>query len=436
MRIHSLLLAAGCLPASLASVVILPGGDPRPFKAIAPYDVATNAQNFFNRSAENEFFNTSAKVLMSSFDKAKFSASDGIYPSGDSFVRGAIQAWGEHLHLVIRPEEVWFTILVQMNFYMNEYAETLRDMFVKHSGQEVIYIEDFTWYDVLRQFQYEIQARVKTPWLLDWIRPNFTTTTENDVMTANVLMMGLTKAFFRYEGGIVCGLPSVTLLGEEEDWAALLKKVDRLPDFGSEPAEYAKRLRPILSRFVRSFKEPDSKEIVDFWNSIAIAHRYTLCGSPPVSLSGWITGFYYWRPDGRPFGRGDSGSLRMDNVTYPTVDMTYLPIGYAGAPFIMRDFNNTARFEAYVAAGTMGKQIKPGAPAGYAEALRRKGGDLSLLDESKRGQHSSLQPLSSWVLYGPKPHNVSTGWIKEQDIERVFDAVMPEVPHGGMCKAG
>ncbi|KAK0620628.1 hypothetical protein B0T14DRAFT_538002 [Immersiella caudata] len=437
----SLLALAG--PA-LSSIVILPGGDPRPFTPRRLNTPTTTAFTFFNASAENEFLNSSARVLMSSLDGASPATLSTLYPSGDSFTRGAIQAWGEHLHLIIRPEEVWFTILVQMNFYMNSHAEELRDMFVDHEGQEVIYIEDYTWYDVLRRFQFEIQERVKTKWLLDWIRPNFTTTTESDVMTANVLMMGLAKGYFRYEGGIICGLPSVTLLGEEEDWVKLLGKLERLEEFGKEPTEYARRLRPILQRFVRSFREPDSEETRAFWNDIVIAHRYTLCGSPPVSISGWITGFYYWRADGGPYGRTAANQeyqnrdgLVMDGVAYPMLDITRLPVGYATAPFIMRDFQDVDRFEAFVAAGTMGKTIKAGPPAGYEDALRRARGDLSLLGESKKGLHSTLQPQSAWMLYGPSPHNKTSGhWLDEEEIfSDVWASLTPVVPPGGMCHA-
>ncbi|KAK4443664.1 hypothetical protein QBC34DRAFT_416737 [Podospora aff. communis PSN243] len=378
---------------------------------------------------------------MSSLDGLSPASLSDLYPSGDSFIRGAIQAWGEHLHLVIRPEEVWFTILVQMNFYMNSHAEELRDMFVDHEGQEVIYIEDFTWYDVLRRFQFAIQDKVKTKWLLNWIRPNFTTTTENDIMTANVLMMGLTKGYFKFEGGIVCGLPSVTLLGEEEDWVKLVAKLEKLEEFGKEPTEYARRLRPILTRFVRSFREPDSEETRAFWNDIVIAHRFTLCGSPPVSLTGWITGFYYWLADGRPFARGVSNYLdSVDGVGFPMLDITRLPVGYATAPFIMRDFDNVDRFEAFVGAGTMGKTIRAGAPAGYEAALRRAGGDLTLLDESKKGLHSTLQPQSAWMLYGPSPHNRTRQyWLDEEEIfSDVWAGVLPGLPPaplGGSCHA-
>jgi hypothetical protein len=62
-----------------------------------------------------------------------------------------------------------------------------------------------------------------------------------------------------------------------------------LKDFGPEPTAYGARLRPILEKFVQSFKQPDSAEIKDFWQNIVIAKSDHMCGSPPFWLSGTST---------------------------------------------------------------------------------------------------------------------------------------------------
>jgi hypothetical protein len=205
---------AGICTTALADVTVLPGGEPKPYKGAA---WVGSRDEYWRLSAENDLGNTTADVILSSHDQVVFTSSSGYRPSSDSFVRGAIEAWGQHLHLVVRPDEVWFTILTQMNFFMNAHAESIRDLFVAHKGQETILVEACcSWEDVIVLFQNEIQKRVKTPWLRDWITPGFTTSTTQDGMTANVLMMGLMQTYFKYEGSVVCGLPSVTLLGEQQ----------------------------------------------------------------------------------------------------------------------------------------------------------------------------------------------------------------------------
>lgn len=410
-----MLLTTLLLAATASAVVILPGGDPKPYTSPYPIQVTTE-DAYFRESAPNELLvNNATKLIMSSHSVTNMSSTPGLYPSGDSFIRGAIQAWGEHLHFVIRPEEVWFTILVQMNFYMASHAEEVRKLFVDHEGQKEILVKELTWYRILGRFKDEIQARVKTDWLLDWIMPNFSTTTDSDIMTANILMMGLTKTYFKYIGKPVCGLPSVTLLGEQSDWEKLLAKLDRLPDFGKEPEEYKARLRPILSRFVTSFQDPDSEATRLFWNQIVTGRAGKLCGAPPMHMSGWITGFFFWNENGGAYARQKGDMLTLDGISYPVLDLEFAPVGYARAPFVMRDYEDQYDFPAYVAAGTLGKQITLGPPAGYKEALQRTGGNVSLADD--KSMHGTLKPLSGWMLYGPLSHEEPRArWFKEDEL--------------------
>lgn len=181
-----------------ASVLIIPAGDAMP-KAYASTGfasaVSTSLEDFFHGSAPRAF-SENKQALLSSHER--WNVSDSLRPSSDSFVRGAIEAWGLHQHLVLRPEEIWFTILAQMSFYMSntKNAEALRDVFVSHQGQKEISFMDLNTTKALSEFQSAIQERVKTPWLMDWIVPNYTTTTTEDVMVSNVLVSTLQEKPF------------------------------------------------------------------------------------------------------------------------------------------------------------------------------------------------------------------------------------------------
>lgn len=149
-----------------------------------------------------------AHIVASSFEGLK--AENRILPSSGSFVRGAVEAWARHYHLILRPDDVWFAILSQMNFYMKKNAENLRHIFVDHKGQKPIRIEGMHIVDMLGCFTNAIQAVVKTRWLKSWAMPAFSTTTKNNTMVANILLMGLMEKYFSYFMEITCGLPSVT----------------------------------------------------------------------------------------------------------------------------------------------------------------------------------------------------------------------------------
>lgn len=91
----------------------------------------------------------------------------------------------------------------------------------------------------------------------EWALPAFTKTTDKDLVVASVLLMGVVQKHFEYKFTIICGLPSVSLLGEKADWGIILKRLDKLETFGAEPAQFRSLL--IISRFVKTFDDPTSK---------------------------------------------------------------------------------------------------------------------------------------------------------------------------------
>jgi hypothetical protein len=350
------------------------------------------------------------QIIMSSH--RGINASAGIHPSQDSFVRGTIDAWAQHQHLVVRPEDVWFTIMVQMNFYMTKHADDkeVREKFVNHQGKEKILVVGTVLYDVIKQFQFEIQKRVKTSWLLDWIQPKFSTSTEHDGMMANVLMMGLMKSYFEFYASVVCGIPSITLLGTQKDWERLLAKLDRMPEFGAEAEQYSKNLRPVLSRFVRTFEAPEDPEIRKFWGDIVATKSRTQGCSGVLLVTGWINGFHHWDSSGNLLpswrdnpsqmaraGEQNEANAVLDGIVYPWRKTKDFPVGHATVP-INLDLDGSGRFKpGELAAGMMGKNITKGIPEGYAAAMQKV--KFELPASVSDSQHGIIQPVSAWFLY-------------------------------------
>lgn len=78
-------------------------------------------------------------LIQSSFDDAKVDVQ--YLGASNGFVDTAVKAYNQHHHLILRPEDVWFSVLVQLNIYINEHAEELRSMLVAHQGQKKMVLE-------------------------------------------------------------------------------------------------------------------------------------------------------------------------------------------------------------------------------------------------------------------------------------------------------
>jgi len=208
----------------------------------------------------------------------------------------AIDAYNYYNHLVIRPDDVWFVILVQLSLYINNHAEELRGKFVAYKGRKELvisrdggrYTADFG--EMAESIGYLFEQNIVDKELRDWIMPDFSTSTKEDGTVAFIIMMGAMQKYFEYKFELACGLPSVTLLGKQSDWVDILDRVEKLNEWGKEPTLWCSLLRPVLARFVVSFTHPESPEIRDFWNKIA--HCEPL-GSGSHYYSGWITAFCF-----------------------------------------------------------------------------------------------------------------------------------------------
>jgi hypothetical protein len=360
--------------------------------------VATR-EELFSKSCPTEAGECS-RIIQSSVSQSTFQDSH-IAPSKNGFVISAWQAYSSHHHLTIRPDDIWFAILSQLNFYINKNAEALRDHFVAHEGQKELTIQQGGTIDTVdfgvfaRSMTGLIQENVKDPDLRDWIMPAFSTTTVDDRTTAAVLMMGSLQAYFKYTSMLTCGIPSVTLLGERADYEDILKRLDKLDQLGPEPSHWATLLRPILRKFVASFDEVMSAEVQIFWSRIAHYEG----GSGISYLSGWLTAFCFWRNDGRPMYYriplnefparhtpvpsyvAQKGRYELDNVTYHTVDTNDIPSGFASVP--VKVIDNGRTFRTKMVAGSLGINIT-------------RSGEKADNGEDK---WDSVRSLSGWVMY-------------------------------------
>ncbi|KAL1610606.1 hypothetical protein SLS60_002276 [Paraconiothyrium brasiliense] len=291
--------------------------------------------------------------------------------SPNGFVGTILDAYRMHNHVALRPEDVWFSILTQFNFYVNAHAEQLREHFVDHAGKKVLSIEQnvMNFPAFLSEMTNLLHDNIKDPNLRDWIMPNFTTTTETDKVTASIIMMGTLHKYFVFFGSIICGIPSVTLLGEETDWQNILDRLDFLSTFAKDHPElviWQSSLKGIVRHMVQTFKAPDSPDVVRFWQRAVHSFRDDYSGVKQIS--GWVLAFCYWDTDGKllsgrysknyweRMGNKPSSGWWLEKEAFHSLEWKDVPAALVSVPI---HFDNLGdKFVAKAVAGSVGYTVR------------------------------------------------------------------------------
>jgi hypothetical protein len=357
----------------------------------------------------------------------------GVYASQDSFFRGAIDASAKHQHLVIQPQDVWYTVLKQLSFYLRKHKDDkeVAEVWDNLDGKTTLPMYSMFMVAIENWTGTQFNLRSKADWLLDWVRPTFTTATNpnntqlatpSDEMLANALMMAMSAPTTSEPfPAFPCknGMPSVTLNGTQDDWKKLLTKVESLEKFGKEPKIYAIQLHLVLSRFIQTFDKPNDLAIRTFWsNMITAVPRQRSCDTTEL-VTGWINVFHMWNPagnlavtapfttpasDASPATSEASEAFELDGTTFLWRHIKDIPVAHSHIPMCVE--GDTLRWSSYpILVGMLAKKVKQGKPAGYDAALKSAG--FTLPSSVAESDHSTLQPLPMWIAHSDYSVNYS-----------------------------
>lgn len=248
----------------------------------------------------------------------------------NGFVGTVIDCYNNHHNLVIRPDDIWTAILTQFSFYVNKNAEEFRSQFVNFDGTKELVVDIVGTlrdapYDVfVTKMTEKIDENLVDKTVKDWILPNFTTTTTNDVISCGIIFMAVTKKYFEFSCCLKCGIPNVTLEGTVADWVDILSCLEKLKSYKLD--KWYDMLKKIVAEFVDAKK---NKANIDFWHRIC---NHLGEGSGPRYISGWLTAFAVFDEDGNWSGKCNDGQ-------WPMIDIDRIPSGIVTVDVKITDYN-------------------------------------------------------------------------------------------------
>ena len=267
--------------------------------------------------------------------------------------------------------------------------------------------------------------------------PSFSTTNVNDLAVASVIMMGTLQKYFSYIFQLICGLPSVTLLGVKEDWMEILNRLEKLAQFGEQPEQFSRLLKPILSYFVRSFDKPEAQDTKDFW--LKIAHM-SAGGSGPSYLSGWITAFCFWDVDEKSMyihkGQGPSAPNELEglsvcrpgcqlvNVLYHKLKRDDIPSGFTSVPVKVDDhgeiyYPNMVARSLAIRAWSSGESLEDSIQYALNEDVIYNNDTMQekpLPDQNWKPILVAVQAESGWLMYEKKDGAANENSADEDNV--------------------
>jgi len=257
---------------------------------------------------------TTAQDILTNFMNIKAESEDFSHRQDTeaTFVKGKLPglvlalhtAYEQHYALKLSVSDFIILIGQGLGKHMEVHSEKLRKHFVDHETKEEIVIrrDHFVkgsqndWSTVFGEFADNIKKRVKTD-IYDVVVDDTSVATPNSRIVSELALMDCMKGYFDYIVVTRCGIPEITLQGTKEDWEGLRNKVKKLNEMNKDNCLeldfWLKQITPIVDKICDTVTE--KKIDREFWSGI---YKYSNPGSGTPYISGWITKFFPYLPDG------------------------------------------------------------------------------------------------------------------------------------------
>ena len=203
-------------------------------------------------------------------------------------------SYSRHYALTLTPDEVLNNIACVYGKYINMNAERLREKIVSHDGKKELRVyltkaSEVSWMirgiaALVKKLEDDVETNI-----VSWAQCKFSTTEESDILVRGLAGLHAAKEYYEYGITLCCGLPSVELLGTQEDWSMLMNVIKEMPTLDDDfLTRWKSQLLITLSKMM-SLDEV-------FWQSCVTVHPYG--SGSQANYGGWATVFNPFNENG------------------------------------------------------------------------------------------------------------------------------------------
>eukprot|EP01132_Coremiostelium_polycephalum_P000388 gene388-489_t len=277
----------------------------------------------------------------------------------NSFIHSVLNAVSKNHHLLIRPDDIWSQVLVQLSLFLNanreKYASTL---FVDPKENEMVFDDFFAipYEDLGKMLVEDFQKKIKDDTLRMLCNRNFSTTTCTDKIVGSAILLGKKIEYtnnVNSKGPIFngsCKLPKITILGTIEDWSLVIRSIKMLKFIDFENIQFCnwiESLSLVVSKILRSL---EGHFDIDWWNKMVEFKS----GSGFNGFTGWLTTFCNFSREGIEITRKKVWWF-SSKTEYIFVDFNEIPSGFVSFPITIKDKNvnyETEMFTGHIVANS------------------------------------------------------------------------------------
>ena len=239
---------------------------------------------------------------LSNFEAVAGSKSVDFYYDHDfGFFSTILACYNNHWVLRTSPDDWWNVIVRNIAQAVDTQGEKrkVRDFFVDHEGKKTIEVAlpgrldqvDYSW--LFDQFSEGIRMNIKTPGYVDLMEADFTTTTSDQLIASQIMIMSSVQKYFDFCEYTLCGIPGVEMKGTLADWKQLVVKTENMKsllqpiidELGLQ--DWFIKTLDILKKLVDTFNGNPDKE---WWGHI-LSWNETYGSGGRSWWSGWMIDF-------------------------------------------------------------------------------------------------------------------------------------------------